>query len=66
MCPHPPPTHTHIQTHTQGNAFGHGLLLAGRAAAAGGADALGVESLEEALALRDGGVRLPVKAHTHP
>jgi alanine racemase len=42
------------------NAYGHGLLEVSRLAAEFGADWLGVNSLEEALALREGGVDLPI------
>ncbi len=49
----------------QGNGFGHGLAAAGRALAGdGGADALAVESLEEALALRAAGVSPPVASRS--
>lgn len=44
----------------KGNAFGHGLVPAARALEQGGADWLAVDSLEEALALRDAGIVLPV------
>jgi hypothetical protein len=44
----------------KGNAFGHGLVPAARALAQGGADWLAVDSLEEALVLRDAGIVLPV------
>lgn len=42
------------------NGYGHGALTAARAALAGGADALGVASLEEALALREAGIKAPM------
>lgn len=44
------------------DGYGHGLLPAARAVLAGGADALGVAVIEEALALRAGGVTAPVLA----
>jgi alanine racemase len=44
------------------DGYGHGLLPAARAVLAGGADALGVAVLEEALALRAGGITAPVLA----
>ncbi len=47
------------------DGYGHGLLPAARAVLAGGADALGVAVLEEALALRAGGIRAPVLAWLH-
>lgn len=42
------------------NGYGHGLTLAGRAFSDAGADALGVTTLEEALALRAEGLPLPI------
>jgi alanine racemase len=47
------------------DAYGHGLLPAARAALAGGADALGVTVLEEALALRAAGVTAPLLSWQH-
>jgi alanine racemase len=47
------------------DGYGHGLVPAARAALAGGADALGVAVLEEALALRAAGVTAPVLAWLH-
>jgi alanine racemase len=44
------------------DGYGHGLLPAARAALAGGADMLGVAVVEEALALRAGGVGAPMLA----
>jgi alanine racemase len=44
------------------DGYGHGMLPAARAALAGGADRLGVAVIEEALALRAGGVTAPVLA----
>ena len=42
------------------DGYGHGLVTAGRAARAGGADWLGVALLDEALALRTAGDRRPI------
>ena len=42
------------------DGYGHGLVPAARAVLAGGADALGVAVLDEALALRAAGVTAPV------
>ena len=42
------------------NAYGHGLLEVSRLGAEFGADWLGVNSLEEARVLREGGIDLPV------
>jgi alanine racemase len=47
------------------DGYGHGLLPATRAVLAGGADCLGVAVLEEALALRAGGITAPVLAWLH-
>jgi alanine racemase len=44
------------------DGYGHGMLPAARAALAGGADALGVAVIEEALALRAAGLTVPVLA----
>jgi alanine racemase len=44
------------------DGYGHGLVPSARAALAGGADALGVAVVEEALALRAAGVTAPVLA----
>jgi alanine racemase len=44
------------------DGYGHGLLPAARAVLAGGADMLGVAVIEEALALRAGGIGAPVLA----
>ena len=47
------------------DAYGHGAVAVARAAAAAGADRLGVAHVREALALRAAGVRLPVLAWLH-
>jgi alanine racemase len=44
------------------DGYGHGMVPAARAALAGGADALGVAVVEEALALRAAGVTAPLLA----
>ena len=44
------------------DGYGHGLVPSARAALAGGADALGVAVVEEALALRAAGVTAPLLA----
>jgi alanine racemase len=44
------------------DGYGHGMLPAARAALAGGADALGVAVIDEALALRAAGITAPVLA----
>ena len=47
------------------DGYGHGLVPAARAVLAGGADALGVTVLDEALALRAAGVTAPVLSWLH-
>jgi alanine racemase len=47
------------------DGYGHGLVPAARAVLAGGADALGVAVLEEALALRAAGISAPLLAWLH-
>ena len=47
------------------DGYGHGLLPVCRAVLAGGADALGVAVLEEALALRAAGITAPLLAWLH-
>ena len=42
------------------DAYGHGVLIAARAFLEGGADLLGVHSLSEAQALRNGGIEAPL------
>ena len=42
------------------NAYGHGMLEITEIAIKGGADWLGVNSIEEGIELRDGGISLPV------
>src|SRR4051812_38641651 len=44
------------------DGYGHGMLPSARAALAGGATWLGTAVLEEALALRDAGITVPVMA----
>ncbi len=47
------------------DGYGHGLVPSARAALAGGADALGVAVLEEALGLRAAGVTAPLLSWLH-
>jgi alanine racemase len=47
------------------DGYGHGLVPAARAVLAGGADALGVAVLDEALALRAAGITAPLLAWLH-
>ncbi|WP_431239028.1 alanine racemase [Mycolicibacterium aichiense] len=48
------------------DAYGHGAVAAGRAAVDAGAAELGVATIDEALALRQGGITAPVLAWLHP
>jgi alanine racemase len=50
----------------KGDAYGHGLVPAARAALAGGASWLGVAQMEEALALRAAGVDAPLLTWIYP
>jgi len=43
------------------NAYGHGMIEVAKTAVAAGADRLGVALLEEAVALRDAGIKVPVQ-----
>lgn len=47
------------------NGYGHGAVIAARAALEGGATLLGVADLEEALALRDAGIDAPILCWLH-
>ena len=47
------------------NGYGHGLEIAARAAADGGATLIGVADLEEALRVRDAGVDIPILCWLH-
>ncbi|YAL82707.1 alanine racemase [Dermacoccaceae bacterium W4C1] len=49
----------------KGDAYGHGLVPAARAAVRGGASWLGVAQLSEALALREAGLQVPVLSWLH-
>jgi len=54
------PAGTRLGILVKANGYGHGMLVAARAAMAGGADQLMVVSLEEALALREAGLDGPI------
>jgi len=51
---------TRIMGVVKADAYGHGLLEVGRVLERNGIDCLGVAYLHEALALREGGVQLPI------
>lgn len=50
----------------KGDGYGHGAIQVSRAAVAAGAAELGVASIDEALALRAGGITAPILAWLHP
>lgn len=54
------PAGTRLGILVKANGYGHGMLVAARAAVAGGADQLMVVSLEEGLALREAGLTVPI------
>ncbi|HAM34699.1 MAG TPA: alanine racemase [Elusimicrobia bacterium] len=55
------PARTQILFVVKGNAYGHGAVECARAAqTCGGAEWLGVSSVEEGVALREAGIRMPV------
>ena len=53
-------TQTAIMAVVKANAYGHGASQVAQAAAEAGADWLGVARLDEGLALREAGLRLPI------
>jgi alanine racemase len=55
-------TAAEVMAVVKADAYGHGLLPCARAALAGGASWLGVAVVDEALALREGGVDVPILA----
>ncbi|WP_130513413.1 alanine racemase [Krasilnikovia cinnamomea] len=55
-------TPAEVMAVVKADGYGHGMLPAARAAVAGGATWLGVCTLDEALELRRGGIRVPVLA----
>ncbi|MDQ6937550.1 MAG: alanine racemase [Actinomycetota bacterium] len=55
-------TPAEVMAVVKADGYGHGLLPSARAALAGGASWLGVAQLDEALALRAGGIAAPVLA----
>lgn len=56
----------HIFAVVKANAYGHGAVIASRAALAGGADALAVADIDEALELRAAGIDAPILCWIHP
>jgi alanine racemase len=55
-------TDAQVMAVVKGDGYGHGMLPAARAALAGGADWLGVCTLDEALGLRAAGFTVPILA----
>jgi len=55
----------HFIAVVKANAYGHGAVPVARAALTGGADWLGVATIDEALELREAGVTAPVLAWLH-
>ncbi|MBK5238125.1 MAG: alanine racemase [Actinomycetales bacterium] len=55
----------HLMVVVKANAYGHGMIPSARAALAGGADWLGVADIDEALALREAGLKAPILAWIH-
>ncbi len=60
------PTGTLFMAVVKASGYGHGALEVARAAMRGGADRLGVATVEEALELRDAGVSAPVHLLAEP
>lgn len=55
----------HTMAVVKSRAYGHGAVPAAKAAIAGGADWLGVVSIDEAIELRDAGITVPILAWLH-
>lgn len=57
---------TRFMAVVKADGYGHGALASAQAALSGGADRLGVATLEEAVALRGAGVTVPVHVLSEP
>lgn len=57
---------THFMAVVKADGYGHGAEQVARAALRAGADRLGVATLEEALALRESGIRSPLQLLSEP
>lgn len=55
----------HIFAVVKANGYGHGAVIASRAALAGGVDALAVADIDEALELREAGIDAPILCWIH-
>lgn len=60
------PAGTRFMAVVKADAYGHGAVEVSRAALAAGADRLGVATVEEAIALREAGVRHPLQLLSEP
>lgn len=60
------PPATRFMAVVKADGYGHGALTAARAALAGGADRIGVATVDEALELRGAGIRAPVLVLAEP
>jgi alanine racemase len=60
------PKDTRFMAVVKADGYGHGALEAARAALLGGADRLGVATVEEALVLREAGVTDPIQLLSEP
>ncbi|MEY4348937.1 MAG: hypothetical protein RL719_234, partial [Actinomycetota bacterium] len=56
---------TKVQAVVKADAYGHGMVPVARALDAAGVDAFGVADVQEALALRDAGIKAPILAWLH-
>jgi alanine racemase len=57
---------TRFMAVVKANGYGHGAVQSAQAALTGGADRLGVATLEEALALREAGITVPIHILSEP
>ncbi|MDZ4655785.1 MAG: alanine racemase [Coriobacteriia bacterium] len=60
------PAGTRFMAVVKADGYGHGALQASRAALAGGADRLGVATVEEAVSLREAGITAPLHIVSEP
>ena len=60
------PRGTRFMAVVKADGYGHGAVAAARASLAGGADRLGVATIEEAVALRDAGITAPLHVVSEP
>ncbi len=60
------PEKTRLMAVVKSNAYGHGLIPVAKTAVETGADRLGVASIEEAIALRAAGLKVPIQVLSEP